>query len=232
MTSILRREYLPHTLGLLWLTGHCITGCAHKSGAEYAHQDSVATEEARPDIAALQERLADYEAQMAAMGIGASGPLVANRHDAATERAEAGDLSGTVAEDVPAAEMEEKTRTRRPLGSRTSRDFTAAVDRSERGASSEAPVASPTEDDTATTLAPAAAQGMDGDVKEDEVTSTCSRICGLAEAVCGLEERICDLAAEHVGETAYQDLCTRAGEDCARATDACESCDDPDASSP
>ena len=52
----------------------------------------------------------------------------------------------------------------------------------------------------------------------------CQRICDLAQAMCGLEDQICDLAGRHEGDTRYESACTRAGRDCALASEACNGC--------
>jgi hypothetical protein len=52
----------------------------------------------------------------------------------------------------------------------------------------------------------------------------CQRICDLAEATCELQSRICALADDHTGEERYVAACTRADDDCRRASEACRGC--------
>lgn len=60
---------------------------------------------------------------------------------------------------------------------------------------------------------------------ETQDPGRCGRICELADAICGLEVNICAMAGEHVGEARYADACTRVRQDCARAQEACDACD-------
>jgi len=80
-----------------------------------------------------------------------------------------------------------------------------------------------------------AAQGVDEDgattpagtpqPADDENASRCERICELQAAICDVADRICSLAEEHAGEEKYDDACTRAGDRCEQATEACSGCE-------
>jgi hypothetical protein len=62
------------------------------------------------------------------------------------------------------------------------------------------------------------------EVSDGDPAAQCGRICDLAEATCELHEKICTLADEHEGEQRYVAACTRADDDCRRASEACRAC--------
>ncbi|MBC8069816.1 MAG: hypothetical protein IAG13_15875 [Deltaproteobacteria bacterium] len=59
---------------------------------------------------------------------------------------------------------------------------------------------------------------------DDGDGSRCTRTCELTTAICGLRGQICELAAEHDDEPRYAAACSRASDDCERATEACDDC--------
>jgi hypothetical protein len=168
-----------------WVVFVAFIGCANDSASDrrfapsdFPQGEAAAPEETRPDIAALQDRLVAYEAEMVALGIARDAPLVVTRRGA---------LGGGVDKEAqPEAES----------------------------------------DDMSVNSLESAVMEVDADPAAEK--SKCTSICAVAEAVCMLERRICELAVEHSAEDNYQGLCTRAGEDCERATTACDVCGDPE----
>lgn len=62
------------------------------------------------------------------------------------------------------------------------------------------------------------------DASENAASSRCTRTCELATAICGLRAQICELADDHEDEPRYAAACSRASDDCDRATEACDDC--------
>ena len=203
------------------------------AASDFPQSGAETVAEAHPSIEALQDRLAAYESQMVALGIGDNAPVVATRDGVAPTEARAAESEFASDEDAPgvaeSVESPRASRSRRPRvkqSSAASSESSAAGARADDASFASPPPAEPAP--TANRQTVAAEAAAEEDAADAAMNPTCTSICALTEAVCGLQRRICQLADEHSGEQNYQDLCTRAGEDCERAAAACDVCGDPE----
>jgi hypothetical protein len=189
------------------------------AASDFSQRGAAGVEEGHPSVASLQNRLAAYEAQMSALGIGEDSPVVATREDVASREVKAAELDSFSDEDT--ASVAESTQPSRESRSRRPRVKQHSAAPSVAAPSVPGPSSMPSADTEE--AAPSVAEDEGG----DEESTTCTNICALADAVCGLEARICSLANKHSEEADYRALCVRAGQDCERAAVACDACSDP-----
>ena len=214
-------------LALLSLPG---SGCAHKDGTSVE-----ATTKARdPSLsgrafaappppeeteAVLLARLEGYEARLDALAMSGGNDVqardAASKPDAATLETE------VIAVEARGAKRARRSRSAPPKKARRSGARAPEAPTEDLSDDLEFAPRAPSRED-----APASAPSAD-EVEEDapaEDAGRCGEICELRVAICGLETRICELAEAHREDGSYAALCERAGEDCQRATTACNAC--------
>lgn len=70
------------------------------------------------------------------------------------------------------------------------------------------------------------ASGKTASADDDASEPRCTEICEIAATICDLRDHICALADDHTDEPRYAAACERASTECARATEACDGCED------
>ncbi len=184
---------------------------------EYAPPAPVAPGDAidqlEASLAAYEQQLADKESRLRAMGvrIAAAAP--------AGPKAESEDRFAPPPSPRPSDAMgDDDTPRERQV---TSKD---KGKKSPTKNATTAPAPEPTTPGGRAASYKSALGGAASEEKADGASNRCDELCDLAHATCDLEAKICDLAGRHAGEPRYAEVCTRAGDDCRAASEACNLC--------